>query len=154
MEVPYIERQRYLDKWKYRATGDMPLSMNTSMSLALSMAGASSPRAPRPQIRRSSRSGKQSFKSFNSMCNDMGRSKSLSQEGYLYTSKNCQSWGPRRSVKNVVGKVAKEMDIKRWNGAARIATEWDGLRRVSYKSSSDKKINFQNFLLGSRIMGA
>ena len=132
MEVPYIERQKYLDKWKYRAPGNMPLSMDTSMSLALSMAGASSTRAPKPQIRRSSRSGKQSFKSFNYLCNDMGRSKSLSRDGHLYTAKNCQAWGPRRSVKNVVGKVAKEMDIKRWNGAARIAIEWDSLRRVSY----------------------
>lgn len=74
----------------------------------------------------------------------------MSREGFLYKGKNAQPWGPRRMVKSVVGNVAKEMDIKRWNGAARIATEWDGLRRVSkpslkMKISTNDNSRIQNY---------
>lgn len=126
-----MERQNSVDTWKHRAPSKMQLNMDTSMSLARSMAGASSTRIPNPEIKRSNTSSKQCFRSFTSVRDDIGRCNSLSQEGLAY-KKSTRPWAQRRSIKNVVGNVPKEMEIKRWNGAARTANEWDGLRKVSY----------------------
>jgi hypothetical protein len=40
-------------------------------------------------------------------------------------------WKPRRSVRNPgLGSTAKDINIKRWDGAARVSSEWDDLKKV------------------------
>jgi hypothetical protein len=42
-------------------------------------------------------------------------------------------WKQRRSARNPgLGSTAREMSVRRWDGAARQSTEWDSLRRVSF----------------------
>ncbi|KAK0125129.1 hypothetical protein ONS96_008993 [Cadophora gregata f. sp. sojae] len=101
--------------------------MNISMSLAMSMAGkpkvpsrASSIRTPAKEPVRSS-----------SVC-----SKDFSL--YKGVSERPLGWNPKRPERNpgrlsfcnpTLGEPVIEMNVRRWDGAARRSVEWDGLRR-------------------------
>jgi hypothetical protein len=87
--------------------------MNISMSLALSMAG--------PIPSRNS-----------SLSRAVNRSET-SKEFSLYkgVSDRPLGWKPRRStITPELGSTSRDMSMRRWDGAARTSTEWDGLRRV------------------------
>ena len=88
--------------------------MNLSMSLALTMAG--------PIPSRSS-----------SLSRNMNRSETP-REFSLYKgiSDRPLGWKPRRSSTKTpeLGPTPRDTSMRRWDGAARTSTEWDGLRRV------------------------
>jgi hypothetical protein len=41
-------------------------------------------------------------------------------------------WKHRRKAKPDIGQAAREANIKRWDGAYRTTSDWDGLRRVCF----------------------
>jgi hypothetical protein len=97
--------------------------MNISMSLALTMAGA-----PKPPSKSSSlRPVFDGIERPHSAC-----SKDIS----LYKGKSDRplGWKPRtrKLAKNpALDSTAREMTVRKWDGAARNSSSWDGLRRVS-----------------------
>jgi hypothetical protein len=40
-------------------------------------------------------------------------------------------WKARRQIKPRLGQVARDANVKKWEGATRHTSDWDGLRRVS-----------------------
>ena len=84
------------------------------MSLALTMAG--------PIPSRSS-----------SLSRNMNRSETHKEISlYKGISDRPLGWRPRRSSTKTreLGSTSRDMCMRRWDGAARTSTEWDGLRRV------------------------
>lgn len=89
-------------------------AMNISMSLALSMAG--------PIPSRTS-----------SLSRNMNRSETPKEFSlYKGISDRPLGWKPRRMATKTpeLGSTSKDMSMRRWDGAARGSSEWDGLRRV------------------------
>lgn len=58
--------------------------------------------------------------------------------GYSAYGRNTASWKARKTIrKPTTLTMGRDMNLRRWDGAARRSTEWDGLRRVSCFSHGD-----------------
>jgi len=63
-------------------------------------------------------------------------------------------WKQRRSVRNPgLGSTARDISVKRWDGAARQSSDWDCLRKV-YFPTYEKLYKTTDFFVGSRTMGS
>lgn len=63
-------------------------------------------------------------------------------------------WKQRRSVINPgLGSTARDISVKRWDGAARQSSDWDCLRKV-YFPKCEKLYKMTNIFEGSRTMGS
>jgi hypothetical protein len=95
--------------------------MNIAMNMALTMAGP-----PKTPSRNSS---------LQTIGNEPDRTDPACSSNFsLYKgiSDRPLGWKPRRSVRNLgLDSTARDMSVRRWDGAARQSTDWDGLRRVS-----------------------
>lgn len=108
------------------------------MSMALSMAGAAS----QPPSR---------AKSFTSTRTTIGRSSSIREFGvtrefslYKGISERPMGW-KKTSRAPELGTTAGEFGIKKFDGKARLSTDWDGLRKVRYSSASPNLTNVDLF---------
>lgn len=63
-------------------------------------------------------------------------------------------WKQRRSVRNPgLGSTARDISVKRWDGAARQSSDWDCLRKV-YVPKYEKLYKMTDMFEGSRTMGS
>jgi hypothetical protein len=113
----------------------MTLGRKTSISLARSFAtSVTTVPSPIPPLRTSSlRQGPTNVE-----CAQAETSATHEMEGprefSLYKGVSDRPWGwkHRRRVKPDIGQAAREANIKRWDGANRTTSDWDGLRRVCF----------------------
>jgi hypothetical protein len=113
------------------------------MSLALTMAGA-----PKPPSRTSS---------LRPTFNEIERPHTAcSKDISLYRGKSDRplGWKPRKSSKNpALDSTGRGMTVKKWDGAARSSSSWDGLRRVRLPAVSwGIYLKRELIHIGSRIM--
>ncbi|KAI9740685.1 MAG: hypothetical protein M1818_004649 [Claussenomyces sp. TS43310] len=113
----------------------MSRKMNTSISLALSFAGV-----PNSPTRRPSLSNMQSGARMGSMTSISEKDMSSNISIYKGISDRPLGWKPRRHVKPIVTNPARDANIKKFDGATNISTEWDGLRRVSIAIHNDPEL--------------
>ncbi len=116
-----------------------------SINMALTMAG------PKPPSRTTSLRTIRPVHNMNRPASSSSQSVSL----YNGVSDRPLGWKPRRSARNPgLGSTAKDMNIKRWDGAARLSSEWDGLRKVIIFSLNLYMAHhvYSSYFLGPRIM--
>jgi hypothetical protein len=100
--------------------------MNISMSLALTMAGATKPPSRSSSL-------KQTFSGIERPHTTCSKDISL----YKGKSDRPLGWKPRKFSKNpAFDSTLRGMTVKKWDGAGRSSSSWDGLRRVSLHAVS------------------
>lgn len=116
----------------------MALSLKTSLSMAYSFAGSFTTAPTPPQTPSNSLPHSTEMKETASSTMDSTSRPQNQKEFSLYKgiSNRPLGWKHRKSTKPPAGQTAHDAKIKRWDGAARTTTEWDGLRRVCLPAAS------------------
>jgi hypothetical protein len=76
-------------------------------------------------------------------CNTSNKARESNKKSSLYCGVSQRPLGWKQGWNSTsrypkIGCTAKDMKVKKWDGAARMSTDWDGLRRVSIISISQE----------------